>query len=108
MKKFAYMALVLSVFSLKLAVAADAQVENELVPAASLEEMRDAEMNSNAAETNFETDLAPHWGAVCFAKNLRGQRFEARGYDARDAQWHAMQECRRVSERCFELGCHRD
>jgi hypothetical protein len=44
-------------------------------------------------------------GVVCFAQNGRGQQFQARGWDVRNTQYQAMNECYSVSRRCFEMGC---
>lgn len=51
-----------------------------------------------------EDDKAP-WGATCYARNARGQWFQARAWRARQAQNMAMQKCYRVSRVCRPMGC---
>lgn len=44
---------------------------------------------------------------ACFARNARGDVFEALGADRRLVQDRAMRKCDRVSRICRPLGCHR-
>lgn len=44
-------------------------------------------------------------GVVCYAQNMRGQQFQARGWDTQRTQYEAMNECMRYSRRCQPLGC---
>ena len=47
----------------------------------------------------------PPW--VCFARNLRGQQFQAIGPDPQHTQKEAMQLCQQHSLVCSEQGCKR-
>jgi hypothetical protein len=42
---------------------------------------------------------------TCFAHNLRGDHFEASGFDPYRVQAHVMEKCYRISRHCFEDGC---
>lgn len=44
---------------------------------------------------------------VCYARNLRGQTFQANDWDSGRAQRQAMNECLRNSQRCQPAGCQR-
>lgn len=44
---------------------------------------------------------------VCFARNGRGQVFEARGQRPRLVQQRALNHCYQVSRNCASLGCRR-
>lgn len=111
MKKLALVTLLFALCATPLAVAAETQ-GNELVPSETLDEMIESGVNFSVDKQDADDHFGPghgdHFrGAVCFAKNRRGQHFEARGRDAREAQSRVMQECRRVSRQCFDLGCRR-
>lgn len=44
---------------------------------------------------------------ACFARNLRGQIFDAMGVGERRTQDEAMLSCLRASRQCIPLGCQR-
>lgn len=118
MKKVTCLALAISLLSLN--VFAASEQSNPLVPANSMEEMMNVEaMEDGIAPLDFFNDhdrdhdrdhgRDHRRGRVeCVARNLRGQRFEARGFYPREVQQDAMRACYRVSQRCFEMGCHRN
>lgn len=44
---------------------------------------------------------------ICYAQNRRRQIFEGRGYDGREAQRRAMDQCYAYSRNCAPAGCQR-
>lgn len=44
---------------------------------------------------------------ICYAQNRRGETFQGRGRNAREAQNNAMDACYRFSRRCAPAGCQR-
>lgn len=105
MKKLASLSIILALFSFGHAFAED--MNENLVPDTTLEEMMDAGVaDEGMSIDSFEFDHG-HRFVTCVARNRRGQRFQARGVNPREAQMRALHQCRQVSRQCFALGCHR-
>src|ERR1700733_9585495 len=104
MKKAILLTLIVSALSLHFAVAAE-NTNPTLIPASSLEEMMNSNIDENSTVANFDEHFRDHHEGrvLCFVRNGRGERFEGRGAFPREALDEALRECRRVSEHCFEL-----
>ena len=49
-----------------------------------------------------------HRGAVCEARNRRGQFFRSRGYNVRDAERNVLDKCYSYSRHCVVTSCYRN
>lgn len=113
---FALSALVLTFVTLTFTGVAKAQVDEleGLVSAEEIAQDMDATDPSGLEAEEFASHPVypyphPHYNRVtCYAKNLRGHLFAARGRNAMVVQEEAMTSCRIVSSVCKPAGCVRN
>ncbi|MBI3542272.1 MAG: hypothetical protein HY075_03220 [Deltaproteobacteria bacterium] len=70
-------------------------------------EQQGVELNQGAIVSQQEFSMDGYERVACFARNRRGQQFEAIGRNPRFVQEEAIRQCYRFSRVCRAEGCRR-
>jgi hypothetical protein len=57
---------------------------------------------------NVHENFSRNSRVICFTKDLKGKRFDSRGFGPRQVQEDASVKCEKGSRGCVEMGCQKE